>query len=604
MSTAESDAAVPAEPTLAADRPAGSMRGQAWLYGLLALSALGLIGHSLLFNFVTDDAFISFVYSRNLAQHGQLVFNLGERVEGYTNFLWTLIIALGLRLGIAAEVSSRVLGTACGLAGMGASAWLFLRLRDGVGSPSTAPAGGAKGEATQPASRAWAAMPALFLAAIPGYACWSSGGLETQLFTALLSAGVGLYLCAGLVAADGTDAAGQAARRRWLPLSGLCLGLSALTRPEGYLFFALLALHLLGSRLLDRLPGRQPADPPPVAARPALLFDGPEWLALLLFLSLTVPHLLFRRWYYGDWVPNTFYVKSSGGAGALTWRQGGYYLFAFVRDLKLVVLPLIYGLGFLRLPATGLARRSYVRLGQITGLLSVVFLLYVASVGGDFMGLYRFVLPLVPLHVVAGALGLYHLLRGRSLALAGPVLAGLSTLHLANTVAIDRWALSFIGADRGIDTPGYLRHYAADRTAIGKWLGQHVQPDDYQVVGGAGAQVYYAGIRALDSFGLCDAYVAKRTPPLSTRPGHQKFAPLDYVLSRRPPPTILTYNVYRIAAAPYQPDPAEAAAWRARGYHFVSVQIPGLSQPWYSFLKRIDRALGPLPPASDAMGSP
>jgi hypothetical protein len=72
------------------------------------------------------------------------------------------------------------------------------------------------------------------------------------------------------------------------------------------------------------------------------------------------------------------------------------------------------------------------------------------------------------------------------------------------------------------------------------------------------------------------------------------------VLSRQP--TILTYNVYRIDAAPYRPSPAEAAMWRARGFHYISVQIPGLSLPWYSFLKRIDRALGPFPP-EDAGGA-
>ena len=554
---------------------------------LCALAAIGLVAHSLLFNFVTDDAFISFVYSRNLAQHGQLVFNLGERVEGYTNFLWTVTIAAGLRAGIPAEILSRVLGTACGIAGLCIAAWLFLRLRDD----------------DRDASEAWAALPALFLAAVPGYACWSSGGLETQLFTALLSLGVGLYVCAWLAIdpsvseATAIERNADSSRRRWLPLSGLCLGLSALTRPEGYLFFALLALHLLTVRLLRRLRGRKGAAPP-------LFFDGPEWQALGVFLLLTVPHLLFRRGYYGDWVPNTFYVKSSGGAGAQTWRQGGYYLFAFLRDLKLGVLPLLYGLGFLRLPKQSVARRRYIALGCVTGLLSAIFLLYVASVGGDFMGLYRFVLPIVPLNTVCAALGLYYLLRSSSATGVAVVLLAVSALHLSNTAFIDRWAITFIGADRGIDTPGYLRHYAADRAAIGKWLGQHAQPDDYQVVGGAGAQVYYAGIRALDSFGLCDAYVARKTPPLSTRPGHQKFAPLQYVLSRQPPPTILTYNVYRIAAAPYQPDAGEAAMWRARGFHFVSVQIPGLSQPWYTFLKRIDRALGPLPLDPGSLGSP
>ena len=57
---------------------AARFRRAGWVLALL-LAALALIAHSLVFNFVTDDAFISFVYSRNLAEHGQLVFNLGER---------------------------------------------------------------------------------------------------------------------------------------------------------------------------------------------------------------------------------------------------------------------------------------------------------------------------------------------------------------------------------------------------------------------------------------------------------------------------------------------------------------------------------------------
>lgn len=50
--------------------------------------------------FVQDDAFISFRYAANLiAGHG-LVFNPGERVEGYTNFLWTALMAIPHALGI------------------------------------------------------------------------------------------------------------------------------------------------------------------------------------------------------------------------------------------------------------------------------------------------------------------------------------------------------------------------------------------------------------------------------------------------------------------------------------------------------------------------
>src|SRR5882762_66691 len=50
-----------------------------------------------------DDAFISFRYADNLVHGLGLVFNAGERVEGYSNFLWTLGIALGMRLGAGPE---------------------------------------------------------------------------------------------------------------------------------------------------------------------------------------------------------------------------------------------------------------------------------------------------------------------------------------------------------------------------------------------------------------------------------------------------------------------------------------------------------------------
>ena len=52
---------------------------------------------------VCDDAFISFRYAENLVRGLGLVYNAGERVEGYSNFLWTLGTALGMRLGVDPE---------------------------------------------------------------------------------------------------------------------------------------------------------------------------------------------------------------------------------------------------------------------------------------------------------------------------------------------------------------------------------------------------------------------------------------------------------------------------------------------------------------------
>src|SRR5215203_1855927 len=43
---------------------------------------------------LVDDAMISMRYARNLAEGSGPVWNVGERVEGYTNLLWTLFMAL------------------------------------------------------------------------------------------------------------------------------------------------------------------------------------------------------------------------------------------------------------------------------------------------------------------------------------------------------------------------------------------------------------------------------------------------------------------------------------------------------------------------------
>ncbi len=524
---------------------------------LLAVAAGGLIAHASLFSFfVTDDAYISFVYSKHLAEHGQLVFNLGEKpVEGYTNFLWTVLLAGLMKLGWKPESSSVALGIGFAIGTMIVCALLVRRLR-GDGDRWSA----------------WDALPALLLAAVPGYACWAAGGLETQMFTFFATLGAALHLAPHR---DGSD--------RVRPLAGLVFGLAALTRPEGNLFFALAALHRVAWKLRRR--------------RLALTRD--ELAFVGLFALLVVPHLLWRHHYYGYWVPNTFFVKASGDARAATLGQGLYYLGRFAQAflVYLLLLPPVAALAAKPDPGTR-------RLLRFAALVLPVFFAYVVSVGGDFMGLFRFVMPAMPLVALACALGLRAVAArvtdgGARLAWLPPVaVAALLGGYVAHGVAVDRAAQVYLGpgaSDRGIDTPGYLRWYTEDRAAIGRWFGQHAQPDDYAAVGGAGAQVYYSGMRSLDCFGLSDEYIAHQVPPVSHRPGHQKYAPLEYQLSRHP--TIITSNYYNIGTGPMErPD---AGDWKRRGYHYVSVQVPGLSSGgWYTFLKRMDRRVGPLPPFS------
>ncbi|HET6614200.1 MAG TPA: hypothetical protein VFG83_19510, partial [Kofleriaceae bacterium] len=166
----------------------------------LCAIAAALVWHSLQFNFVTDDAYISFVYARNFAEHGQLVFNTGlAAVEGYTNFLWTILLGGLMVVGIPPTVSSLVLGTGFAIGTLVVAFRLTQRLF---------------GEAS-----GWDYLAPAFLAASSGFACWSSGGLETQMFTFWVALAFFRYT------------AGDSEPRR-LGALGVILALAAMTRPE------------------------------------------------------------------------------------------------------------------------------------------------------------------------------------------------------------------------------------------------------------------------------------------------------------------------------------------------------------------------------------
>ncbi len=82
---------------------------------ILSLSLLYAAG-VLIFQNICDDAYISFRYARNLVDGHGLVWNPGEWVEGYTNFLWVLILALGMKLGVDPATTAAIGGVLAGAA--------------------------------------------------------------------------------------------------------------------------------------------------------------------------------------------------------------------------------------------------------------------------------------------------------------------------------------------------------------------------------------------------------------------------------------------------------------------------------------------------------
>jgi hypothetical protein len=91
------------------------LAARAWLP---ALALVPLLVLALRFSFVCDDAFISFRYARNLARGLGLRYNVGEEppVEGYSELLWVIAMAIVEWLRGDVTLWSRVLSIAAGVA--------------------------------------------------------------------------------------------------------------------------------------------------------------------------------------------------------------------------------------------------------------------------------------------------------------------------------------------------------------------------------------------------------------------------------------------------------------------------------------------------------
>ena len=312
--------------------------------GVVLLLCAGLF--SLLcvrYDVVQDDAYISLVYSKNLVAGNGLVFNPGERVEGYTNFSWVMLLAVPHALGLDAVATARLLGA------LAAAALILLSWRTAAALSS------------RPGDAAHLMAPCL-LAGNGALAFWTLSGLETTAFALLVAAGATRYLRRGRL--DG-----------W---TGAIFGLAALTRPEGWMFFGLTLTHQAVRVLLHR---------ESTVAALRRLWTAPAW-----FAGLVLPHLLFRWLYYGYALPNTFYAKT--GISLVHLTHGLRYTGKFLVDYGL------WGLAPLAVLAL-LARRRTRAMTAYLALLIFANVAYVTLVGGDTMAENRLYLPVMALLAAA-----------------------------------------------------------------------------------------------------------------------------------------------------------------------------------------------------------
>lgn len=421
-----------------------------------------------------DDAYISFVYARNLVRGEGLVYNRGEPpVEGYTNFLWTVLVAGGMRLGLSPEVVAQAMGIAASLAIL---VLTFLLARRLGARPS------------------FAAGASLLLAGNLAFSMEAAGGLETPLFGLFVLLGLHAWLRPDRTA--GTDRAGAV----WLALASL-------TRPEGVFVFGVLEL---ASLLRFDPGGRRDA-----------------WLArlhrVIPFAVIVGAHLAFRVTVYGDWVPNTFHAKVVGGTHA--WLRGLRYVLHGIES---------FGWILFLLPLVMLPLRRGERAPWIVASLHLAYGTYVALVGGDFKLTFRYLVPLFPLWCALAADAFDALARHLASRWPSPRRAALfPALSGAALVLLGGW-----GAWRTYeDSLPWMGRSGRDEQlhAVGRYLHDTLPPDAWIAVSNAGIVPYEADLRTIDMLGLNDRHIALRpVRALSAKmAGHEK-GDGNYVLGLRP----------------------------------------------------------------------
>jgi len=448
---------------------------------LVIFSFAGILFHFKALSFFSvDDAFISFRYAQNFIHGNGLVFNPGERVEGYTNFLWIILLSPLMKAGIHPLTAARILGFGSALLLM--ACVLFFSYRQGSGPFPIRTAAG------------------LFSASCGGFAAWAAGGLETLLFTLFIFSG------AALAATGGRNKISHAGASAFL------LALGALTRPEGVMISAAVFLYLLVR--LSR----------GAVSKKFIL----AWLFILA--GILFPYHLWRIHYFGDFLPNTYYVKTGGG-----WTQRAHGLHYLTRFFRTAGLPLLF-LPLLLLPS-GEKRRW-------TGYffyLACVMASGVVYVGGDWMLMYRFFIPMLPflfLLIQESYAKTFIWLEkkwGRTFSLSAVIFLVLLTCFYLIAPSLNSRNRSLLG----LSERDHMKT-AAERvekwSIIGRWLKNTAKRDNVVAAATVGATAYYSELTLIDTFGMTDRHIARAPMSVSERSrimGHQK-GDGNYVIRRGP----------------------------------------------------------------------
>lgn len=405
--------------------------------------------------FPLDDSWIHQTYARNLGQTGEWAFLSGVPSAASTSPLYTVLLAIGYRVGIPFLLWTHGLGALALIATGLIGGRLVERVLDG---------------------RRYARLIGGLALVTAWHLLWAAAsGMETMifaLFTLVLIALVWREL-------DPQPGGWRGVQVRGV-VFGIAAGLTTLARPEGALLVGLCGIALLIAR--------------PHLTWPQIINWG--GVAIAAFLLTLSPYLLFNLGVTGGLLPTTSAAKQAFARPILElgypWRVGQ------------MVTPLLAGGQFLLIPGIAIYAAIAVRRG---GARSALLYLLPLLWGGGLILLYaawlplpfqhgRYVIPALPALITAGVIGtaaLWRWSRRRFLprvivtALSGAAALLFLAFALVTGLAAHRLDVAIIDQEM-VAAAAYIR--------------ENVSADELLVIHDIGAVGYFAPRPMLDIAGL------------------------------------------------------------------------------------------------------
>jgi len=430
-----------------------------------------------------DDAMISMRYAWNFAHGNGLVWNAGEYIEGYTNLLQTLHMALWS--GFLDKSTAVLMIQIIGISIMLGISYFTMKITSFVFEL----------ESLKHRGFYSVLVYALCLMYYP-LSYWTLLGMETGLLTILLL-GALFLIFRGIC--DDTK------KSKLIPF---LIGLAFLARPDSLIPATIILTVKWFYEFKFRHDNKFITQ---------ALYDVAIIMGIILLVTL------FRVLYYGNIVPNTYTLKVVGMPLVDRISNGSIFISRFI---ILIIFPLITIISYL------LIRKSIYPILLLMSFLSTI--IYQIWVGGDPWPYWRIITPTIPIFIVLCLASLNYfltLLESRYQIWKSGSICHQRVAFILMMIFIIGFNYPFYKNILFYDYPANvdLSWSLIDTTVA---LNDITDPNATIAVTAAGTLPYYVDLKAIDMLGKSDAYIASLQPNLngqpswmgmSSMPGHNKY---------------------------------------------------------------------------------